>query len=108
LGAGFLTGKYPASRDDLPADSRFAVKPAHCDIYFSERNFQVVERLREKAEKTGETMTHLASAWVTSSAHVACTLVGARTTEHIDNAMRAYKEGISVSQREEMLAWGTH
>ena len=108
LGAGFLTGKYTASRDDLPADSRFAVKPAHCDIYFSERNFQVVERLREKAEKTGETMTHLASAWVTSSADVACTLVGARTTEHIDNAMRAYKEGISVSQREEMLAWGTH
>ena len=105
LGAGFLAGKYTADRDALPDRTRFHVIPGHCDVYFSERNFRVVERLRAKAIELGESMVYLAAAWVVASRSVGSTLVGARTTAHLDNALRAYEEGIPAELRAEMAAW---
>ena len=43
LGAGFLSGKYTNDRGLLPDRTRFHVIPGHCDVFFSERNFRVVE-----------------------------------------------------------------
>ena len=105
LGAGFLAGKYTADRDALPDRTRFHVIPGHCDVYFSERNFRVVERLRAKAIELGESMVYLAAAWVVASRSVGSTLFGARTTAHLDNALRAYEEGIPAELRAEMAAW---
>jgi aryl-alcohol dehydrogenase-like predicted oxidoreductase len=105
LGAGFLAGKYTADRDALPDRTRFHVIPGHCDVYFSERNFRVVERLRAKAAELDESMVYLAAAWVVASRSVGSTLFGARTTAHIDNALRAYDEGIPAELRAEMAAW---
>jgi aryl-alcohol dehydrogenase-like predicted oxidoreductase len=105
LGAGFLAGKYTADRDALGDRTRFHVIPGHCDVYFSERNFRVVERLRAKAIELGESMVYLAAAWVVASRSVGSTLFGARTTAHLDNALRAYEEGIPAELRAEMAAW---
>jgi aryl-alcohol dehydrogenase-like predicted oxidoreductase len=105
LGAGFLAGKYTADRDALPDRTRFHVIPGHCDVYFSERNFRVVERLRAKAAELDESMVYLAAAWVVASRSVGSTLFGARTTAHLDNALRAYEEGIPAELRAEMAAW---
>ena len=52
LGAGFLTGKYTPDRSQFPEGSRYHIVPAHADIYFSERNFKVIELLREQAERS--------------------------------------------------------
>ena len=89
LGAGFLTGKYTPDRDQLPSGTRFHVIPGHCDVYFSDEGFQVVDQLRKKSAKLGLSMAYLAGAWVTRNSHVGCTLFGARTCEHIDNAIAA-------------------
>lgn len=105
LGAGFLAGKYTDDRDALPSRTRFHVIPGHCDVYFSERNFSVVEQLRAKAEELGESMVYLAAAWVVASRSVGSTLFGARTIAHLDNALRAYHEGIPAELRAEMSAW---
>lgn len=105
LGAGFLTGKYTEDRDALPERTRFHVIPGHCDVYFSERNFRVVERLRARAAELGESMVFLAAAWVVANRSVGSTLFGARTTGHLDNAVRAFEEGISAALRAEMSAW---
>ena len=74
LGAGFLTGKYANDRGKLPDGTRFDVAPGHCDVYFSERNFRVVERLRAKAAELGESMAYLAGAWTVSNPSVGSTL----------------------------------
>ena len=105
LGAGFLTGKYTADRDNLPERTRFHVVPGHCDVYFSDRNFRVVETLRGRAEELGESMVFLAGSWVVGQPAVGCTLFGARSTAHIDNAIRSLNEGIGAELRAEMSAW---
>ena len=89
LGAGFLTGKYTPDRDQLPAGTRFDVIPGHCDVYFSDEGFRVVEQLRARSKSIGLSMAYLVGAWATSSPHVACTLFGARTSDHVDNALAA-------------------
>ena len=105
LGAGFLAGKYTADRDTLPERTRFHVIPGHCDVYFSERNFRVVEKLRAKAAELGESMVYLAASWVVANRSVGSTLFGARTIAHLDNALRAYHEGIPAELHAEMSAW---
>ena len=105
LGAGFLAGKYIDDRDNLPERTRFHVVPDHCDVYFSDRNFRVVETLRRRAAELGESMVFLAGAWVVGQLSVGCTLFGARSTSHIDNALRSLNEGISEELRAEMGAW---
>jgi aryl-alcohol dehydrogenase-like predicted oxidoreductase len=89
LAAGFLTGKYTPDRSALPERSRFAIKPAHADIYFTEENFRVVERLRAVAEATGHSMAALAMGWVLNCEGIDTVLTGARHTVHIDNAIAA-------------------
>ena len=105
LGAGFLTGKYANDHSKLPDGTRFDVAPGHCDVYFSERNFRVVERLRAKAAELGESMAYLAGAWTVSHPSVGSTLFGARSTAHVDNALRCLRDGIDAGLRAEMASW---
>ena len=106
LGAGFLAGKYTADRATIPPGSRFDVIPGHIDIYFSDRNFQIVELLRAKAEELGMPMVSLAMAYAVTQPDITSVLVGARTTAHIDNALAAYESGLDPELRAEMSAWG--
>ena len=94
LGAGFLTGKYTPDRGNLPTGTRFDVIPGHCDVYFSDEGFRTVDQLRKESERLGLSMAYLAGAWVTRNQHVDCTLFGARTCEHLDNAIAAWKSGL--------------
>ena len=107
LAAGFLSGKYTRTeeRQSFPTGTRFDISPAHADVYFSDLNFRVLEQLREKAAELDEPMVYLAMAWVLSQADLTSVLVGARTIDHIDNAIRGRDEGISQALRDEMSAW---
>ena len=88
LGAGFLTGKY--RRDGaISTGTRFDVKPAHQDIYFTDRGFHVMESLRSIANELGEPMARLALAWVLRRERITSVLVGARTPRHVDQAFEA-------------------
>ncbi len=90
LGAGFLTGKY--RRDGpVPTGTRFDVKPAHRDIYFTDHGFGVVESLRAASRETERSMAQLALAWVFRQPAITSVLVGARTQRHIDQAFEAMK-----------------
>ncbi|MDE2717478.1 MAG: aldo/keto reductase [Chloroflexota bacterium] len=89
LGAGFLTGKYTPDRSQFPKGSRYHIVPAHADIYFSDRNFQVIGLLREQAERSGTSMVRLALAWAMRHPTVTSILVGARNSEQVDNALAA-------------------
>jgi aryl-alcohol dehydrogenase-like predicted oxidoreductase len=105
LGAGFLTGKYTPDRRPFPRGSRFDVSPGHADIYFSDRNFRVVEQLRKKAEATGVPMARLALAWVLRHPDLTSVLVGARTTSHLENAVQAQAMDFPEEWAAEMSRW---
>jgi L-glyceraldehyde 3-phosphate reductase len=81
------------------------VIPAHADIYFSETNFTVVERLRKRAAELGVPMVRLAMAWVLTDPDVTSVIVGARNTGHMDNAFDALDMNLSLDLRDEMTGW---
>jgi aryl-alcohol dehydrogenase (NADP+) len=105
LGAGFLTGKYTPDREAIPQDTRFGAMPGHADIYFSERNFRIVDALRSKAEELDVPMVRLAMAYAMANSDITSVLVGARTTGHIDNALEALDMGLDEGLRSEMSSW---
>lgn len=105
LGSGFLTGKYTPDRDKFPKGSRYHIAPAHADLYFSDHNFELVEKLRQKAAAVGLPMERLAMAWVMTHEEVTSPLVGARETAHIDNALMALELELEPALFEEMTSW---
>jgi aryl-alcohol dehydrogenase-like predicted oxidoreductase len=105
LGNGFLTGKYTPDRTKLPAGTRLAIAPNHIDMYFHERGWRVLSRLREKSADLGMPMVKLAMAWTMSHPDVTAVLVGARESRHIDNALEAYEMAMDQDLRAEMSAW---
>ena len=107
LAAGFLAGKYTSDRATFPAGSRFDVIPGHADIYFNDRNFRNVDRLRSKAEALHIPMVRLAMAWTMTHPDVTSVIIGARKTSHIDNALDAYHMKMDTDLRSEMNGWLT-
>ena len=105
LAAGFLAGKYSPDRSKFPKGTRFEISPGHADIYFTDHNFRVVEHLRDRAKKMGIPMVQLAMAWVMTNPCVTSTLIGARKTSHIDNAILALEMNLEPELREEMSNW---
>lgn len=105
LAAGFLAGKYTPDRAKFPKGTRFDVVPGHADIYFEDRNFELVEKLRAKSEEIGVPMVRLAMAWVMANKSLTSVLIGARRTEHVDNAIEAMNMNLSSDLHAEMSAW---
>jgi len=107
LAAGFLAGKYTPDRNAFPKGSRFDVIPGHADIYFNDRNFRNVERLRTLADSRGLPMVRLAMAWAMGHPDITSVIVGARHTGHLDNAFDALALRADTDLRDEMTKWLT-
>ncbi len=105
LGAGFLTGKYTPNRDALPERTRFHVIPGHADIYFSEKNFETVDRLHAFAERVGVPALRLAIGWALKNPTVDTVLAGARSPTHLDNAIAAETMDFPDDWYAEMCGW---
>ena len=105
LGAGFLTGKYTTDKTNIPPRTRMDVAPSHIDIYFNDRSFRIMEKLKEKARDLDVPVVQLAMAWPMTHPTVTAVLVGAREIRHIDNAIAAYQMALDPDLRAEMSAW---
>ena len=105
LGNGFLTGKYTPDRASIPKGTRLDIAPGHIDLYFHERGWRVLDRLREKSAELGTPMVRLAMAWAMTHPDVTAVLVGARETRHLDNALEAYDMEMDPDLRDEMSGW---
>ncbi len=105
LGAGFLTGKYTPDRNAFPKRTRFHVIPGHADIYFSAKNFAIVDKLHAFAERVDLPVLRLAIGWVLKNPVVDTVLAGARSTAHLDNAIAAEAMDFPAEWYAEMSAW---
>jgi aryl-alcohol dehydrogenase-like predicted oxidoreductase len=88
LGAGFLTGKYRPG-GVVPQGTRFAIVPAHQELYFTPARFRLMEGLRRTAADAGLPMAHAALAWVLGRPGVTSVLIGARDPAQVDQALAA-------------------
>ena len=105
LGNGFLTGKYTPDRTKLPKGTRLDIAPSHIGLYFHDRGWRVLDRLRAKSAELGIPMVKLAMAWSMTHPDVTAVLVGGRETRHIDNGLEAYRDGLDPGLRAEMSSW---
>ena len=99
LGAGFLTGKYHTAGVSPPG-ARFDIKPAHWDVYQGPTAMRRMEGLRATSAQTGRSMVDLALSWVTGRPGVTSVLIGARTPQHIDQALEAEAKGLEPDLRQ--------
>lgn len=104
LGAGFLTGKYSTSWT-APQGTRFDIIPDHWKVYENGRSMERMEKLRGKAAESGRSMVQLALAWVLGQPGITTTLIGSRSTAHIDQAFEAAEAGMSAELRAELNSW---
>ncbi len=105
LAAGFLTGKYDRDPGKWPQGSRYHIMPGHADQYFSDRNFRILDLLKEKEAELGIPSIQLAMSWAYTHPDVTAVLIGARNAAHIDNAIAAVERGMDPDLRQEMASW---
>jgi aryl-alcohol dehydrogenase-like predicted oxidoreductase len=88
LAGGFLSGKYARGKP-LPRDARLAYSSHHASDVINDRNWDMMERLREFATKTGRSMLEVAFGWLLAKPVVACVMAGASTPEQVELNARA-------------------
>jgi aryl-alcohol dehydrogenase-like predicted oxidoreductase len=103
LAGGWLTGKYKA--DEAPTGAtRLGENPNRgVEAYArrnNERTWQVVEAVRSVAESRGASMSVVALAWLVDRPAITSVILGARTTEQLDDNLGAAGVHLSVEEKE--------
>jgi aryl-alcohol dehydrogenase-like predicted oxidoreductase len=98
LAGGFLTGKYSRD-DDVPAGTR-----ADTDDYtrerFTEENWAVLDAVETVADEVDATPAQTALAWLLHRDVVDAPIVGPRTSEHLQENLRA----VAIDLTDEQVA----
>ncbi|BDP42611.1 oxidoreductase [Deinococcus aetherius] len=88
LASGLLSGKYRAGQP-LPEGARITGSENAQNRYLTERNWRVVEELRQFAEARGHTLLDLALSWLLASDVTGSVIAGATRPEQIDQNVAA-------------------
>jgi len=83
LAAGLLTGKY--KRDSpLPAGARLTREKRQADRWFTDANWDIVERLTALCETRGHSLLELAMSWLASRPMVSSIIAGATSPAQLE------------------------
>ncbi len=103
LGRGFLTGTL-RSRDDptlKPGDYRLVASPKFAEGNF-QSNLQLVDRVKELADRKGITVGQLALAWLHSQGDFVIPIPGTSTLSHLDQNLAALEVQITAEEKAEI------
>lgn len=92
LGGGFLTGKY--TEEELPDSKRAETTKTR---YFKERNFGIVEALKDIAKSNDVSVPQLALAWVLTRETITAPIIGVNSIEQLNENLKALEIRISES-----------
>jgi aryl-alcohol dehydrogenase-like predicted oxidoreductase len=101
LAGGFLSGKYLRGKP-LPKDARLAYSSHHATDVINERNWNVVDRLRDFAGRTGRSLLDIAFGWLLARPVTASVIAGAMTPEQVELNVRAGNAGLSADDVAEL------
>ncbi|AHG04007.1 aryl-alcohol dehydrogenase [Halobacterium sp. DL1] len=103
LAGGFLTGKYERTEDGGvtgPEGARADLDDRFAEYYVSERGWQVLDELRAVADELDRTPAQVALRWLVEREAFTCTpIIGARTTDQLDENVGATEFSLSEDQR---------
>jgi aryl-alcohol dehydrogenase-like predicted oxidoreductase len=102
LGRGFLTGQLK-SPDDFAADDYRRLSPRFQGENFA-RNLELVERIKEIAERKGITAGQLALAWVMAQGDDIVPIPGTKRRNYLDENIAAAAVVISEAEKAEIDA----
>jgi aryl-alcohol dehydrogenase-like predicted oxidoreductase len=103
LGGGFLTGKY--TKDGLPDSKRAEITKTR---YFKDRNFKIVETLKEVAASNDASIPQIALAWVLTQDIITAPIIGANSPEQLEENLQALEVKLSdddVTRLNEVSDW---
>jgi len=95
LASGLLTGKYQR-KEALPEGARLTVTKRLADRYFTDANWEKVERLAEFCARRGHTMLELAFSWLAARPTVASVIAGATKPEQVEQNVRAVEWALTA------------
>jgi len=105
LAGGFLTGKYERVGEPgdvrAPDGSRATFDPFFEEYYLSERGWHVLEEVRAVADEVDATPAQVALRWLIDQDAFTCVpIVGARTTDQLEENVGALNVSISTEQHD--------
>jgi aryl-alcohol dehydrogenase-like predicted oxidoreductase len=95
LAGGFLSGKYERGKP-LPKNARLAYSSHHASDVINDRNWNMMERLREYTAETDRSMLELAFGWLLSKSVTASVIAGASTPEQVEQNVRAGRTNLAA------------
>ncbi len=101
LGQGFLTGKYERGAD-TPEDSTASDSDSWEERYLTDENFDVLDVVQEVAGEVGASEAQVALAYHLHHPDVTAPIVGARTTDQLEENLRAGTVSLSEEQFERL------
>ena len=105
LGGGFLTGKY---RRGAEGEGRIAHTADHTEEAWqrrdTEQNWQILDVVKELAERHKTTVTAVALAWILQQPVVPSVILGARTQAQLEDNLRANEVTLSAEEIEQLHA----
>lgn len=103
LAGGWLTGKYRRGAS-APPGSRMALRPGPYASYHSNRVYDAIEALEDRARAHAVTPAALALAWQLAHDEIAGIVIGPGRTGHLDDTRQALALGLSPQERDELTA----
>ncbi|HET7324112.1 MAG TPA: aldo/keto reductase, partial [Halococcus sp.] len=104
LAGGFLTGKYERTDEgevESPDGSRGTFDEFFDDYYVSERGWDVLDTVREIGDELDASPAQVALRWLIEQEDFTCVpIVGARTTDQLDENVGAVEISLSDEQRQ--------
>lgn len=110
IAGGLLSGKY--RRDEPPpVDSRYANPGPIQARRFTRESFDVLEPLQALAVEKGVPLSQLALAWVAQQPGITSPIIGPRTIEQLEDALKALEISFTAAELkriDEIIPPGTH
>jgi aryl-alcohol dehydrogenase-like predicted oxidoreductase len=97
LAGGFLSGKYLRDKP-LPKNARLAYSSHHATDVINERNWDMADRLRDFAARTGHSMLDIAFGWLLARPVTASVIAGAMTPEQVEQNVHAGAARLSAGE----------
>jgi aryl-alcohol dehydrogenase-like predicted oxidoreductase len=98
LASGLLTGKYRRNAA-MPAGARLTNTQRLADLYMTDANWEIVEKLEAFCAARGRTLLDLAFAWLLGNPVVSSVIAGATRPEQLEQNVRAAQWILSAEDR---------
>ncbi|SNC60045.1 Predicted oxidoreductase [Hymenobacter gelipurpurascens] len=98
LAAGFLAGKYERAEAGATGEGRLSGPNSFGDALFTERNWRILEALRNVAAQAERPLAQVAMAWVLAQPGVTSPIIGASQVEQLHDSLAALDVQLNSEQ----------